>query len=79
MNKGEQLEALLDKANILHDRMNQIFLKQGLITPDLSLLSSADKENWLRLYEQSKKVSDDICNLINNINYFEHGKNKIIR
>lgn len=65
MNKGEQLGALLDKANILHDRMNQIFLRQGLTTPDLSLLSSADKENWLRLYEQSKKVSDDICNLIN--------------
>lgn len=65
MSKGEQLEHLLDKANILHNQMNQIFLKQGLTTPDLSLLSSADKEEWLRLYEQSKKVSDDICNLIN--------------
>lgn len=65
MSKGEQLEHLLDKANILHNQMNQIFLKQGLTTPDLSLLSSADKEEWFRLYEQSKKVSDDICNLIN--------------
>lgn len=66
MSKGKRLSDLLDKANILHNQMNQIFLKQGLTTPDLSLLSSADKEEWLRLYEQSKKLSDDICNLINN-------------
>lgn len=66
MSKGEQLGALLDKANILYNQMNQIFLKQGLTTPDLSLLSSADKEEWQRLHELPKKVSDDICNLINN-------------
>lgn len=65
MNKGEQLGILLDKANILHEQMNQIFLKQGLTTPDLSLLSPVDREEWNRLYEQSKYVSDEICKLIN--------------
>lgn len=65
MNKGEQLGILLDKADILHNQMNQIFLKQGLTTPDLSLLSPVDREEWNRLYEQSKNVSDEICKLIN--------------
>lgn len=65
MNKGERLGILLDKADILHYQMNLIFLKQGLKTPDLSLLSTDDKEEWYRLYEQSKRVTDEICKLIN--------------
>lgn len=65
MNKGEKLGMLLDEADILHRQMNQIFLKQGLTTPDLSLLSPEDREEWYRLYEHSKKVGDEICNLIN--------------
>lgn len=65
MSKGSQLSILLDKADVLHKQMNQIFLKQGLTTPDLSLLSSSDKEEWYRLYEQSKEISDEICKLIN--------------
>lgn len=65
MNKGERLGILLDKADVLHYQMNLIFLKQGLKTPDLSLLSTADKEEWYRLYEQSKRVTDEICELIN--------------
>lgn len=65
MSKGEQLGILLDKADILHRQMNQIFLKQGLTTPDLSLLSPADREEWNRLYELSKELSDRICKLIN--------------
>lgn len=65
MTKGEQLAILLDKAKMLHTQMNQIFLKQGLKTPDLSFLSTSDKEEWHRLYEQSKVVSDEICKLIN--------------
>lgn len=65
MNKGEQLGILLDKADTLHRQMNQIFFKQGLTTPDLSLLSPIDREDWYKLYEQSKDVSDKICKLIN--------------
>jgi hypothetical protein len=65
MNKGEQLGILLDEADILHRQMNQIFLKQGLTTPDLSLLSTSDRAEWNRLYEQSKEISDKICKLIN--------------
>lgn len=65
MNKGEQLDTLLGNIEILHDQMNQIFLKQGLNTPKLSLLPIADKEEWLRLYELSNKITDDICELIN--------------
>lgn len=65
MNKGEQLGILLDKADILHNKMNQIFLKQGLNTPNLNQLEPEDKAEWFRLYEQSKKVSDEICKLIN--------------
>lgn len=65
MSKGERLGILLDKADALHKLMNQIFLKQGLKTPDLSLLSSNDREEWSRLYEQCKKISDEICELIN--------------
>lgn len=65
MSKGNKLGILLDKADILHKQMDQIFLKQGLTTPDLSLLSSEDKEEWDNLYEQSKVVSDEICKLIN--------------
>lgn len=65
MNKGKRLGILLDKADALHKQMNQIFLKQGLKTPDLTLLSPADKEVWYTLYEQSKRVSDEICQLIN--------------
>lgn len=65
MNKGEQLGIMLDEADILHRQMNQIFLKQGLATPDLSLLSTGDRAEWNRLYEQSKEISDKICKLIN--------------
>lgn len=65
MRKGEQLGILLDKVNVLHNQMNQIFLKQALFTPDLSLLSPADKEEWYKLYEQHKELSDKICKLIN--------------
>ncbi|MCP3931139.1 MAG: hypothetical protein GY705_18805 [Bacteroidetes bacterium] len=65
MNKGEQLGILLDKADVLHNQMNQIFLKQGLDTPDLTLVSASDKEEWYRLYEESKEVSNQICKLIN--------------
>lgn len=65
MSKGNKLGILLDKADSLHEQMDQIFLKQGLTTPDLSLLSLRDKEEWNRLYEQSKEVSDEICKLIN--------------
>lgn len=65
MSKGEQLGILLDKADVLHRQMNQIFLKQGLNTPDLTLLSSTDKEEWYKYYEESKKVADEICHLIN--------------
>lgn len=65
MSKGKQLGILLDKADVLHNQMNQIFLKQGLFTPDLSLLSPADKEEWYKLYEQHKELSDKICKLIN--------------
>lgn len=65
MNKGERLGILLDKADDLHRQMNQIFLKKGFNTPDLSLLSPADKEKWYDLYEQSKKITDEICILLN--------------
>ncbi len=64
MSKGQQLGILLDKADILHNQMNQIFLKRGLKTPNLNRLSSTDKAEWLRLREQSKKVLDEICELI---------------
>ena len=65
MSKGIKLGILLDQAKILHDQMNEVFLKQSLTTPDSFLLSSTDKEEWNRLYEQSKEVSDQICKLIN--------------
>lgn len=65
MSKGEQLGILLDKADVLHSQMNQIFLKQGLSTPELNLLSPDDKEEWYKLYEQSTEVSNEICKLIN--------------
>lgn len=64
MRKGQQLGILLDKADMLHNQMNQIFLKRRLKTPNLNRLSSADKAEWLRLREQSKKVLDEICELI---------------
>lgn len=65
MSNGERLGLLLYKANILHEQMNQIFLRQGLTTPDVSVLSSVDKDEWNRLYEESKKISDEVCKLIN--------------
>ena len=65
MSKGEQLGILLDKAEMLHNKMNNIFLKQGLTTPDLNSLSPTDKEEWNRLYEKSRETSDQICRLIN--------------
>ncbi len=65
MNKGKQLGILLDQADAIHKAMRQIFIKQGLGTPDLSLLSSDDRDEWNRLYEESKKVADEISELIN--------------
>lgn len=65
MNKGKQLGILLDQADAIHKEMRQIFIKQGLSTPDLSLLSSNDRDEWNRLYEESKKVADEISKLIN--------------
>lgn len=73
MTKGEMLDHLLKESDSLHNQMNQIFIKQGLRTTDLSLLTTADKESWLALYEESKKVTDRICKLINEnkINEYE--------
>lgn len=73
MTKGEILDHLLKESDSLHYQMNQIFIKQGLRTTDLSLLTTADKESWLALYEESKKVTDRICKLINEnkINEYE--------
>lgn len=73
MTKGEMLDHLLKESDSLHIQMNQIFIKQGLRTTDLSLLTTADKESWLALYEESKKVTDRICKLINEnkINEYE--------
>lgn len=65
MNKGKRVGLLIDRANILNEQMNHIFLKQGLTTMDLSLLPPLDKEKWLALFEESKKVTDEICKLIN--------------
>lgn len=65
MNKGNQLGILLDQADAIHKEMRQIFIRQGLSTPDLSLLSSDDRTEWNRLYEESKKVADEISRLIN--------------
>lgn len=65
MSKGERLGILLAKADVLHKQMNQLFLKSGLDTPDLTQLSYSDREEWYYIYEQSKKVADEICNLIN--------------
>lgn len=79
MKKGEELAYLLDKADMLHKQMNQIFLKQGLTTPDLSLLSSEDKEEWDRLYEYSKEVSDKVCKLINDSNEINMNEIEILK
>lgn len=65
MNKGKQLSVLLDKADTLHREMNQVFLKHGFCTPDLSLLSSTDQKEWYRLYDLSIEVTNEICKLIN--------------
>lgn len=65
MNKGEKLSILLDKADALHSRMNRIFQKEGLKDMDLTLLPDADRAQWCELYEQSKKIADEICALIN--------------
>lgn len=56
---------LLDEAETLYSRMNGIFLKQGLKTPDLNRLSPADRTEWYALYEQAKKKVDAVCDLIN--------------
>lgn len=66
MSKGEKLNILLDKSEMLYKQMNQIFLKKGLTTPDLNLLSAREKEEWYKLHEQYKEISDEICQLINN-------------
>lgn len=60
-----ELGLLLNKSDMLHNQMNQILLKEGLTTPDLFLLSPDDKAEWNALYEQSKKVSEEICKLVN--------------
>lgn len=65
MSKGEKLGTLLDKSDALDNQMNQIFIKQGLYTPDLSLLSPIDQEEWNRIHEQSKVLTAEICKLIN--------------
>lgn len=63
--KGEELGLLLNKSDMLHNQMKHILLKEGLTTTDLSLLSPGDKAEWNALYEQSKKVSEEICKLVN--------------
>lgn len=63
--KGEELGLMLNKSDMLHNQMKQILLKEGLTTPDLSLLSPGDKAEWNALYEQSKEVSEGICKLVN--------------
>lgn len=65
MNKGEKIHNLLNEVEVIDNRMRHIFLRNGLITTDLSLLSSADRDEWNALYEQHKKITDEIANLIN--------------
>lgn len=67
MNKGEQLGMLLDKVDVIHEKMNQLFLKKGLYTPDLSLLSLGDQTVWHDLHKESKEVSDEIISLLTKV------------
>lgn len=66
MNKGDTLKGLLDRKDELNLMMNSLFLKHGMTTPELNLLPDADREKWMELYKVSMKVTDEICELINN-------------
>lgn len=65
MSKGKDLNKLFDLADELHSQMNNIFLRNGLNTPDLHSISEADREEWYRLKTVSDELSTEITNLIN--------------
>lgn len=66
MSKGEELKKLLDLSDEYHTQMNNIFRKRKMNTPELNQLSDEEREDWLRLYEVYKSISDEICKLILN-------------
>ena len=66
MNKGEELKELLDLSNECNTRMDNIFRKHKINTPELNKLPDEEREEWLRLHDVFKGISDKICNLINN-------------
>lgn len=66
MSKGEELKELLDLSNKYNTRMNNIFLKRKMTTPELNKLPDEEREEWLKLHDVFKGISDKICNLINN-------------
>lgn len=66
MSKGEELKELLDLSNECSTRMNNIFLKHKMTTPELNKLPDEEREEWLKLHDVFKGISDKICNLINN-------------
>ena len=62
--KGEQLKTLLDQANELGEKMDSIFKKHGMKTPELSKLPEKDQEEWHKLKTKKNKVMDKINPLI---------------
>lgn len=62
--KGERLGNLLDQVENIHKQMNNVFLKNGLITPYLLDLSGEDISEWLRLKSISDRLTDEIVKLI---------------
>ncbi|MBC8603175.1 hypothetical protein H8784_15800 [Parabacteroides acidifaciens] len=66
MSKGEELKKLLDLSYECSTQMDIIFRNRGMNTPELSKLPDGEREEWLRLYEVFKGISDEICQLINN-------------
>lgn len=66
MSKGDKLGELISAGEDIHRQMNQLFLKDGMTTPDLSRLSEVDRIEWYRLKVLSDEKLKEISNLIIN-------------
>lgn len=65
-NKDEELRKLLDLSDECRTQMDSIFIRHRMTTPELNKLPNEAREEWLKLREVFKGISDDICKLINN-------------
>lgn len=64
MSKGETLDGLLEKTDQACHAMRQIFIRKGMVTPDLSALPKKEYEQWCSLKAEVDGLTSEINRVV---------------